>query len=205
MRIPLFVVVAVGALVPIGIALADIAGQAEARLNPAADGEQLRLVSLGERVVHDIRGTRAQTSTAIRDAREDGDVLLATCLEETLVELKSLERKAGEQIGLLRGAATAETARVSYVLLTVVGQKAELVAADAAQCRGAEWHGEAADRLAPPTDPNAVPSDDLARPTEGPNATFVPPPPAGPMTGSSPITEIPVEMPPVPPAATPTR
>ena len=43
MRIPLFVVVAVGALVPIGIALADIAGQAEARLNPAADETDQRM------------------------------------------------------------------------------------------------------------------------------------------------------------------
>lgn len=205
MRIPLLVVVAVGALVPIGIALADIAGPGGAPLNPAADGEQLRLVSLGERVVHDIRGAKVQTSAAIRDARENGDVLLATCLDEILAELKRLEGKAGEQIGLLRGAATVETARVPYVLLTVVGQKAELVAADAAQCRGADWQGDAEERLAPPTDPNAAPSDDLARPTEGPGPIFVPPPPAGPMTGSAPITEIPVEMPPVPPAATPTR
>jgi hypothetical protein len=186
---PIMIAAACGA-VPMGIALADFGPLG------AADDQALQpseLIAGAERVVQGMGRSRADLEKAAQGARKNQDLLLATCLEDKLGEITELETKAVEQFRALREAASDEAARVPFVVLTVIGQKASLVAEEAGQCVGESDTGAGLAEgggLQPPVDPNAGvgdPPTEPAFPTDGPGVG------------------LPVDMPPVPPAATPTR
>jgi hypothetical protein len=185
MKLPLSLILA-AAGVPVGIALADLGNLPSVEDTGAAAGE---LVADGERLVNGVGQARAQLEKALEEARAGQDMLLATCLAANLEELSGLESKAVLQFRALRDAATADTARVPFVVLTVMGQKANLIADEAAQCVGADETnpGISAADIEPPVDPNAGVGEPPVEPAL---------PPGG---------ELPVDVPRVPPAASPVR
>ena len=156
MKVHLPLLVALSGFVPIGIAVAEYADTPVAP-TVAADDHAEDLLALGEEMVERVAKARAQLAAALERARADQDMLLATCLESKLEEMSRLGGMATSQLASLRNAADAGAARLPYVVITVIGQKASLVIEEAALCVGVDRDesGLHFDDIAPPTDPNA--------------------------------------------------
>ena len=185
MKLPISLILA-AAGVPVGIALAEYGNPAGHAA--ASSSETAALVADGERLMNGLGKARAQLEKATEDARAAQDMVLATCLAAKLEELADLEGKAVDQFRLLSEAASADTGRVPFVVLTVMGQKGNLIVEEASQCVGfdEENPGLNAANVEPPVDPQDGIED---APTE----------PAWPADG------LPTGIPEVPPAASPVR
>lgn len=197
-------------LVPIGLAVADYADTRPSERKQ--DASQLEeLVAQAKSVLEGLAKTRNQLADAAATARRSDDRLLATCLDAALDEVEQLNAKATSQWAVLADPSAASSARLSFVVITVIGQKANLVAQQATRCVGAEQRQPGLPEIAAPTDSNTrgAPSGDELDPTLRPQESglpFAPPPPTAASTTISPSTgDQPMDMgvPRMPTAASP--
>jgi hypothetical protein len=195
-------------LMPVGLAVANYADTGSAPRKQQV-GQVLELVAQGKGVLDTVVKTRAQLAADVAAARRSNDRLLSTCLESALHELDKLSAKASSRWALLAASQAESSARLSFVVITVIGQKVNLVVQQASRCVGAEQREPELAEIAGPTDPNASSSQagDTLDPTLLPQTLglpSVPPPPV--TTGTSPSTgDEPIDMgvPSMPTAASP--
>ena len=210
MKLQLPVLVSLAAMVPIGIAWADHS-DAETPVPVMSDPQTAQLVALGHKVLDGVSRAGQQLATAIQTAHNDEDLVLATCLEGQLGELQQLRERGSSQMSTLERATTANDARYPYVVITVLGQKATLVVEEASRCVGANEQEVtlAASDLPPPTDPATMRDAqfDVGSPSPSSATPAAPPPPfrAATTTTDFATDDMPMDMLPVPPVASPVR
>ena len=201
LKFPVWLVLGSAGLIPLGNAFAeraDVAAQAAYQV-PAPVRE---LVGQGKLVLDSLHTAGRQLDSSIRLAQKNEDSLLLTCLTAKRDEMNRLRLKAVARFDAIGVSANVESARLPYVALTVIAEKANLVSEEAARCVGGDQResGFSVAAIEPPTDPYLyVPADEAAFSPKGDLSILVPPPLS---PGTS---DMPGDMPSMPDVASPTR
>lgn len=122
---------AAAVLLPLGVAVAEYAGENEV---PAAPAGVQDMLQVAEKVARSIAGARQQLKRAADVARKDDDQLLLSCLLDKLQSVQKLEAMASQSLGELQRSSDEASAQRPFVVLTVLGQKVTLTMQEAAAC-----------------------------------------------------------------------
>src|SRR5262245_49090972 len=123
---------AAAVLLPIGVAVAEVAGENGIPAQPAQSVQAL--LDAAQKVTQTIAGARQQLNNATQKAWKDQDLLLHNCLIDKLKNVQKLEAMAGQSIGELRRSPDETNAQRPFVVVTVLGQKVALTMQEAATC-----------------------------------------------------------------------
>jgi len=138
--------------------------QAERPLTPAeqaAGGEQI--VKQGEALSQRVRGLLDQ-------ARKEADIIKVTCLNDKLTQINANLRTASSRLGSMQKAADPDLRNHEYTVLSVLGQKFQVLDQEAGQCVGQDMFDTGATRVTTAIDESTIPDES---PTEVP--TIMPP------------------------------
>lgn len=125
---------AAAVLLPIGVAVAEVAGGNEAAAEEAAPSALQDLRERAEKVARSVAGARQQLGKAAEAAAKDEDLLLRTCLLDKLKTVQKLELRLHESLGELQRTNDEANAQRPFVVVTVIGQKVALTLEEAASC-----------------------------------------------------------------------
>ena len=193
-------------LLPIGVAVAEVAGESETEATPPASPIQ-DLLQSAEKVARSVAEAREKLLTAAEVAGKDKDLLLRTCLLDKLKTVQKLQGRVAESMGELQRASDEASAQRPFVVVTVVGQKVALTMEEAAGCVNSKNQEGAVsiEAIEPPSDP-AETDFDFGTDLGGSNVPAVddfdllpPPRGVGTETDIDPSTDM------EPPVASPTR
>jgi hypothetical protein len=151
---------AAAVLLPIGVAVAEVAGEGSTAVTPA--GAVQELVQSADKVARKIAQARAQLATAAAAAQKKQDLLLHRCLVDKLETVAKLQAKAAAPLAELQRATDPAPAQRPFVVVTVIGQKVARTMQEAAACVDSQNRGSgvALEDLEPPAAPE--PDDDIA-------------------------------------------
>jgi hypothetical protein len=146
---------AAAVLLPIGVAVAEFAGESGQPATPPSAVQEL--LATADKVQRAIASARKQLSNAAAVAEKDRDVLLRTCLLDKLQTVQRLEAKARGPLGDLQQASDAAVAQRPFVIVTVIGQKVALTLQEAAACVDSKNQGPAItlENIEPPSRPES--------------------------------------------------
>lgn len=163
MKKRLWALAALVGVLPIGVAVAEYAGETESAA--VATAEVRDVLEVAKKVAGSISNARAQLAVATDEARQKRDMVLATCLADKLDVITKLEHKVAGPLGQVEHAADAAAAQRPFVVLTVIGQKVALTVQEAAACVDSknEEGNVTIESIEPPGPPEEppVPFDDV--------------------------------------------
>ena len=125
---------AAAVLLPIGVAVAEVAGGSEGAAEEAAPSPIQNLRQSAEKVARSVAGARQQIGKAAEAAAKDEDLLLRTCLLDKLKTVQKLELRLHESLAELQRTNDEANAQRPFVVVTVIGQKVALTLEEAASC-----------------------------------------------------------------------
>ena len=138
------------------------------------------IVSRGERI-------SGRVAAMMTQAQREKDIIRVNCLDDKLAQVNANIRTAKARLDAMRVQTDPSVRGQSMVVMTVLGQKFDVLEQEASQCVGQNIYETGTTLLESQVDPSRVPTDDEARVNVVPD--LVPPPDPGYM---------PTEMPPPP-------
>jgi len=156
-------------------ALAQSSEQPDTQLDQAQE-----IVSRGERI-------SGRVAAMMTQAQREKDIIRVNCLDDKLAQVNANVRTAKARLDAMRSQIDAAVRGQSMLVMTVLGQKFDVLEQEASQCIGQNIYETGTTVLESQIDPSRVPTDDQARVNVVPD--LVPPPDPGYM---------PTEMPPPP-------
>jgi hypothetical protein len=110
---------------------------------PAGTGEPPKpeeLVAQGEGILRRGMAISKSVRTMLESARKDADIIRITCLDDKLTQINANLRSAETRIEALRKAVDADLRVHEYTVLSVLGNKLEVLDQEAHQCVGEEMY-----------------------------------------------------------------
>jgi hypothetical protein len=98
------------------------------------------MIAQGEGVVESGAALSTTVSGLIREATEDGDMMMVTCLNDKQTQIDGNLRTAQQHLSALRKATDAGVRAHEHTMLMVVGQKLEVLGQEAGQCVGKDLY-----------------------------------------------------------------
>ncbi len=128
------------------------------------------------------RGTQLsrRVQSMLDEARRERDIIRVTCLNDKLTQINANLRTTNERLDALRNATEGQDSdrrNHEFTVLTVLGQKFDVLEQEANQCIGQDPFETGATRITTTVDPG-VPTEDPGVVPEAPGAPvpFIPPP-----------------------------
>lgn len=178
------IVVAALALGGLGLAVAQVGGdspdEGEVEVQRRADLGGPEQLAEAERI--QTRGSQIsrRVATMLDESRRERDIIRVTCLNDKLTQVNANVRTLELRVDALREAVqgdNVERRNHEYIVITVLGQKFEILEQEANQCIGQDIFETGATRVETVVDPS-TPDEDPNVMVEPPTvpAPFIPPP-----------------------------
>jgi hypothetical protein len=103
---------------------------------PQKPASAQELIARGEGVMRRGLVTSKNASTMLEAARKDADIIRITCLDDKLTQINANLRTAETRLDALKKAVDADRRMHEYTVLSVVGQKLQVLDQEARQCLG---------------------------------------------------------------------
>lgn len=164
------------ALTGMGLAIAQVGGDGTEGEDATVEGRSTEALTAPEQVAE---AQRVQSHASLLservlgmldEARRDGDIVRATCLDDKLTQINAHLRTLGERMGALDDSvSTGDDARRNheFTVISVLGQNFSQLERDANECIGNSLTETGSTRVAVDVDPNS--------PDEDPSVVGVPP------------------------------
>lgn len=154
-------------------------GEVDVRRRAALTPEEQ--IAEGERI--NTRGTQLsrRLQTMLDEARRERDIILVTCLDDKLTQVNANLRTLAQRIEQHREAlADASRRDHEFTVITVLGQKFDVLEQEANQCLGQDVFETGATRVTSVIDPDVPVEDPGVLPMPAPTPVPYIPPPASP-------------------------
>jgi hypothetical protein len=108
------------------------------------------------------QGTQLSTRVGkmLDDARQEGDIIRLTCLNDKLTEVNAVLRNTQTRAGSLGDAVSADARNHEFTVLTVLGQKFKVLEQEANQCVGQDLYEAGATKVVTEINPDLLPFED---------------------------------------------
>lgn len=197
--------VAALSILPFGAALADYADLAKASRPtppPELTPEHEALLEVAAHGLSYATQSAHELAVALQGARRDGDMLLATCLNDALETVRAVQTDAIANLSRMQAAKNVIEARAVSASLTEASKELQDALENAARCATSKEANDSQTMVTVEMDDNGI-----FDPTDGPSAGF--PDVSGPPPSTTPPTvdvmEPGTDVPMVPPTASPMR
>jgi hypothetical protein len=155
-----------------GVAMAQGQGNAPATKSAKVAATPQELLSQGTAIVRRGMAISQGIRTMLEEARKAGDIIKVTCLDEKYTQVNANLRNAERRLEALKQAVENDRRVHEYTVLTVLGQKLQVLDQEAHQCVGDALYETGDTKVVTEIDTNKLPYG------ETPSTPPVVPPPS---------------------------
>jgi hypothetical protein len=118
------------------------------------------LVAQGEEVVRHGTSVSQGVRTMLEESHKESDIIRITCLDDKLTQINVNLRSAETRLDALRKAVDPDLRVHEYTVLTVLGQKLQVLDQEAHQCVGQAMYETGATKVTTVIDTSKLPAED---------------------------------------------